>query len=148
MQNKNSMKGLKSWVFFSVRMWIMASIAVAIVLTQRVELKELVLGQETLVLLVQGGILTFSAFISLIGSYSVESDREFRMDMILDVIVLVGASCSLTAIYCLGLGEYWLPLGMLAMAVFFAVIDFMFSLTGGSSKLLEMDKNRTSFEQG
>lgn len=144
MKGRNYMFFLK--VIFSIRLWNMFAIAVAIGLTQSQEFKDLFLvliqNQVELVPVFLGSIMACVAFFSLVKSYSISSIKEFRNDTFFDVIVLLLAVCTITYVYGLELGDDTLPLTLLAISGGFAAFDFLFSLVAGSAKLERIVKKQ------
>lgn len=129
-------------IFFSTRVWVilslLASFGVMFWPVVRVEVQ----GQEQLVLLIQLGVLVISTGITVYSTYEVEGKDEFVKDIMMDVFILVVSVAALVYGFSTGLNEYWLPMAMMGVSAFFAFFDFAFSLNGGASKLLEMDKSQ------
>lgn len=135
-------------IFFSLRIWVMFSILASLAIWKLPMARAFVQGHEQLVLLIELSVLVVSAGISLYGIYSVEGVKEFVKDNLGDVLILLIASCSLTFMLSTGgLTAYWLPPTMMGISIFFAFFDYLFSLNGGASKLLEMDKERMSIDK-
>lgn len=135
-------------IFFSTRIWIAISVMCSFVVWLHPLARNFVQGNEERVLLVQIGVLLLSTVISLWGVYSVEGVKGFIKDNLGDVIILIISSNALTYMVSKeGIAGYWLPLVMMGISIFFAFFDYLFSLNGGASKLLEMDKERISVDR-
>lgn len=134
-------------LLFSIRLWLPAAIAAGFTVLLVPAVRVAVEGIEPWIILAEVGVLSVSVAISIAGTYNAESIRDFLLDIKGDVVNLLLSSNSLTYLYATtGFTGNWLALTMIALPLAFAAFDLAFSLNGGASKLLEMDKGRMSID--
>ncbi len=131
-------------IFFATRIWVVLTVLAGLSVMFWPTARVFSQGQEQTLLLLEIGILVVSTGFSIFSTYEVESKDAFVKDIIGDVLVWTITIMSLTYAVATGMIAYWLPLAMLGVSGFFAFFDFLFSLNGGASKLLEMDKTQIS----
>jgi len=128
-------------IFLSIRLWAFISIVVAYTIIFVPQARLWTNEYETETLLATGVSLAVSLFFSIYGTYSTESVREFLHDIRGDVILWGMSLASLVYLYAdTGFSGNTLPLWMLLFCFLATTGDLAFSLNGGASKLLEMDK--------
>jgi len=134
---------------FSVRTWVFLSIISAYLLLMMPSARVAAIGYEAEILLVNGVVLALSLFFSIYGTYNSESVREFLSDIKGDVIQWGISLASITYLYAdSGFEGNSLPLWMLISSFAATTADLAFSLNGGASKLLEMDKENFRKDKG
>jgi hypothetical protein len=134
-------------LLFSTRIWVLLSVLLSLGVFFYPPARVITTGNETLILLIEVVILVLATGLTIFTTYEVEGVKSFFNDIVADVMMLVIAACSMTYILATGLTGYWLPVATLGVAIVFAFFDFVFSLNGGASKLLEMDKGRVSVDR-
>ena len=91
-----------------------------------------------MLLLVILGIAFLVFLTTALGTYDISSVEEFVKDIIMDVLYLIiSVSCVVAGVF-LHANQY--SLGIIGIAIILSGADFVLSLKGGASKLLEMDK--------
>jgi len=132
----------------SIRLWVFLSIALAYLIMLMPAAAIFALDYKVLILSVNAGVLTVSLFLSIFGTYNTESVSEFISDIKGDVIMWGFSLGSLVHLYTeTGFTGNSMPLWILVFCLGATTGDLAFSLNGGASKLLEMDKDRTSIDK-
>jgi hypothetical protein len=127
-------------ILFSSSIWVILAILASLAVMFWPVASLAVKGEEEKVLLIQISILLVTTAFTIFSTYDIEGKDEFVKDIIKDVFILMICVGGIVHGFTTGINDYWLPMAMMGVSTLFAFFDFIFSLNGGASKLLEMDK--------
>jgi hypothetical protein len=135
------MKFLKKLkILFSPRFWVPVILVQGVLIHFFPEIMNTIMKEPLLVMIVTMGIAFIVTAINFMSVYTINSERDFIMDQVIDVVILLIAAIFLIIGIYESASGYVLTIILIAFGI--SVVDYLASLVGGASKLLEMDKTQ------